>query len=124
MSKISYKRLGVALMSLAMPLVVVVPVAAQPSAPEVSSVEIACLGAGFDINTCTGAVQEGVYDVVEDNVNGDLADQGVDYVVDVGIAAPAEPGNFPYDINAIAVNPLPPLPPAPLAPSVPAVPFQ
>ena len=120
MSKVSYKRLGVALVSLAVPLMLAAPVAAQdPSAPEVASVELACLGLGFDIHTCTGAVTEGVYDVVEGNINADLEAQGVAYVVDVGIPAEIAPAGFPYDINAIAINPLPPLPPAPLPPLLP-----
>lgn len=125
MSKVSCKRLGVALVSLAVPFMVAGPVAAAPTAPEVGSVAVECiLGLGIDISTCQGAVTEGVYDVVEDETNANLADQGVDFVVDVGIAVGAEPGSFPSDINAIAINPLPPLPPAPLVPAVPAVPFQ
>jgi hypothetical protein len=117
MNKISYKRLGVALVSLAVPFMLAAPVGAAPTAPEVSSVELACLAHGFDISTCTGAVVEGVYDVVEGEVEGNT---GVFF--DLGISADIAPGNFPYDINAIAVNPLPPLPPAP--PEGGYVPFQ
>lgn len=125
MSKVSCKRLGMALVGVAMPFMVAGTVAAAPTAPEVGNVATQCvLGLGIDISTCSGAVAEGVYDVVEVETNDQLAGQGVDYVVDVGAPSVVEPGNFPYDINAIAVNPLPPLPPAPLVPVVPAVPFQ
>lgn len=120
MSKITYKRLGVALMGLAVPFMVAGSAAAAPSASEVSAVEIACL-AYYDISTCTGAVSDGVIDVVEDEVNADLAGLGVDYVLDAGEAAGAEPGELGYDINEIAVNPLPPLIPVP---AVPGVPYQ
>lgn len=125
MSNVLGKRLGVALVSLAVPFMVAGSVAAAPTAGEVGSVATECvLGLGIDVSTCQGAVTEGVYDVVEVETNDMLAGQGVDYVVDVGAPSAVEPGNFPYDINAIAVNPLPPLPPAPLVPVVPAVPFQ
>jgi hypothetical protein len=120
MSKVSYKRLGVALMSLAVPFMVAGSAAAAPGADEVSSVELACL-AYYDISTCTGAVSDGVIDVVEDEVNADLGDLGVDYIVDVGEIVGSEPGEFGYDINEIAVNPLPPLIPVP---AVPGVPYQ
>jgi hypothetical protein len=125
MSNVLKKRLGVALVGLAVPFMLAAPVAAAPGPGEVAAVSEACiLGHGIDISTCQGAVTEGVYDVVEDEVNANLVNEGVDYVVDVGAAAGTEPGDFPYDINAIAVNPLPPLPPAPLVPVVPAVPYQ
>ncbi|MBW3631644.1 MAG: hypothetical protein KY456_01315 [Chloroflexi bacterium] len=109
MSRISYKRLGAALLSLAVPFMMAGPVAAQPAPAEVSAVELACLALGFDINTCTFAVREGVYDVIENNVNADLGAQGLAYVVDVGEEVGAEPGEFASDINAIAINPLPPV---------------
>jgi hypothetical protein len=109
MSRISYKRLGAALISLSVPFMMAGPVAAQPEAAEVASVELACLALGFDVNTCTFAVREGVYDVVEDVVNADLGDQGLAYVVDVGEEVGAEPGEFGADINEIAINPLPPV---------------
>jgi hypothetical protein len=125
MSKVSYRRLGGALVSLAVPFMLVAPVAAQPSAPEVGNVATTCIiGHAIDISTCQGAVTEGVYEVVEGEVNADLLEEGVAYVVDVGAEAGTEPGDFPYDINDIAINPLPPLPPAPLVPVVSAVPFQ
>ncbi len=120
MSKVSYKRLGVALVSLAVPFMVSGAAAAAPSADEVAGVQLACQ-AQFDISTCTHAVTDGVYDVVEDDVNGQLGDLGLSYVVDVGEVAGNEPGSLSYDINGIAVNPLPPLIPVP---AVPGVPFQ
>jgi hypothetical protein len=120
MSKLSYKRLGMALVGLAVPFMAVGSAAAAPGADEVSAVELACL-AYYDISTCTNAVSDGVIDVVEDEVNADLADQGVDYVVDAGHPSGAEPGELSSDINEIAVNPLPPLIPVP---AVPGVPFQ
>jgi hypothetical protein len=107
MSRISSMRLGAGLLSLAVPFMMAGPVAAQPSAPEVSSVELACLALGFDVNTCTVAVREGVYQVVEGSVNTDLADQGLAYTVDLGDVAAGE--EFGYDINEIAINPLPPV---------------
>jgi hypothetical protein len=109
MSRISYKRLGAALLSLTVPFMMAGPVAAAPEAAEVSSVELACLALGFDINTCTFAVREGVYEVVEGDVNADLAEQGLAYVVDVGEEVGSEPGEFGSDINEIAINPLPPV---------------
>jgi hypothetical protein len=116
MSKVSYKRLGVALVSLAVPFMLAGPVAAAPAPDEVSAVSIECiLGLGIDISTCAGAVTEGVYEVVE----ADLALEGHD--VDLGLKLGNEPGDFASDINAIAVNPLPPLIPVP---AVPGVPFQ
>lgn len=119
MSQVSYKRLGGALVSLAVPFMLVAPVAAQPSAPEVGTVATTCIiGHAIDISTCQGAVTEGVYEVVEGDVNAGLAEQGVAYIVDVGAETGSEPGDFPYDINDIAINPLPPLPPAPLLPLV------
>ena len=107
MSRISYKGLGAALLSLAVPFMMAAPVAAQPTAPEVASVELACLALGFDVNTCTGAVREGVYQVVEGSVNTDLADQGLAYSIDLGEIAAGD--EFGYDINDIAINPLPPV---------------
>jgi len=102
-------RLGAGLLSLAVPFMMAGPVAAAPTAPEVSSVEVACLALGFDVNTCTFAVREGVYEVVEGDVNADLSDQGLAYSVDLGEPVGAEPGEFGSDINAIAINPLPPV---------------
>ncbi|MDF3041082.1 MAG: hypothetical protein K0Q71_3788, partial [Thermomicrobiales bacterium] len=107
MSRISYKGLGAALLSLAVPFMMAGPVAAQPAPAEVSAVELACLALGFDVNTCTAAVREGVYQVVEGSVNTDLADQGVAYSVDLGDVAAGD--EFGYDINEIAINPLPPV---------------
>jgi hypothetical protein len=125
MSKISYKRLGVTLVSLAVPFMLAGPVAAAPSAGEVASVAEECiLGLGIDISTCSHAVGEGVIEVVESETNAQLAEGGVVWVVDVGHHEGDEPDDLASDINAIAVNPLPPLPPAPLVPLVPAVPFQ
>jgi hypothetical protein len=108
MSRISCMRLGAGLLSLAVPFMMAGPVAAvEPTAPEVSSVELACLALGFDVNTCTFAVREGVYQVVEGDVNGDLELQGIDYSVDLGdVEAGSE---FGADINEIAINPLPPV---------------
>jgi hypothetical protein len=122
MSKVSTKRLGKALVGLAVPFMLVAPVAAQPSAPEVGNVAITCIvGHGIDSSTCSGAVAEGVYEVVEGSVNEELLLLGVDYVVDLGAPAGAEPGDFPSDPQDVALNPLPPLPPAPLPPLVPAL---
>ncbi len=107
MSRISKVRLGAGLLSLAVPFMMAGPVAAQPTAPEVASVELACLALGFDVNTCTFAVREGVYQVVEGDVNADLAGQGVAYAIDLGDVAAGD--EFGYDINEIAINPLPPV---------------
>jgi hypothetical protein len=54
-------------------------------------------------------VREGVYDVVENDVNADLGEQGLDFVVDVGEEVGNEPGEFGADLNEIAINPLPPV---------------
>ena len=107
MSRISCVRLGAGLLSLAVPFMMAGPVAAQPAAPEVSSVELACLALGFDVNTCTTAVREGVYTVVEGSVNTDLEDQGLAYSIDLGDVVAGE--EFASDLNAIALNPLPPV---------------
>jgi hypothetical protein len=107
MSRISCVRLGAGLLSLAVPFMMAGPIAAQPTAPEVSSVELACLALGFDVNTCTTAVREGVYQVVEGSVNTDLEEQGVAYSVDLGDVAAGD--EFVADINDIAINPLPPV---------------
>ena len=120
MSKLSYKRLSVALGALAVPFMMVGPAGAVPRPDEVAAVEGACLSY-FDISTCTGAVTDGVINVVEDEVNGSLVNQGVDYTVDVGAKVGSEPGELGYDVNGIAVNPLPPLIPVP---AVPGVPYQ
>jgi hypothetical protein len=120
MSKVSCKRLGMALMSLAVPFMIAAPVGAAPGPSEVAAVELTCLNY-YDISTCTHAVTDGVIDVVEDEVNAGLEVQGVDYVVDAGEPSGSEPGELGYDINAIAVNPLPPLIPVP---AVPGVPYQ
>ena len=117
MSNVSFKRLSVALVGLAVPFGMVGGASAAPTAGEVSSVQLACQ-AYFDISTCTHAVTEGVYDVVEDEVNSGIA---VDYTLDLGMADGTGPGDFGYDINGIAVNPLPPLIPVP---AVPGVPYQ
>ena len=74
--------------------------------------------------TLLGSGHEGVIEVVEEGVNGDLAGQGIDWVVDVGFPSINEPDDLAAAIDAIAVNPLPPLPPAPLAPMAPYVPYQ
>jgi hypothetical protein len=107
MSRISYKGLGAALLSLSVPFMMAGPVAAQPAANEVSSVELACLDLGFDVSTCTSAVSEGVFQVVEGDVNADLAGQGIALSLDLGDVAAGE--EFASDINAIALNPLPPV---------------
>jgi hypothetical protein len=107
MSRISYKGLGAALLSLTVPFIMAGPVAAQPAANEVAAAELACLALGFDVNTCTFAVREGVYQVVEGGVNADLAEQGVAYSVDLGDVAAGD--EFGADINEIAINPLPPV---------------
>jgi len=100
-------RLGAGLLSLAVPFMMAGPVAAQPAADEVSSVELACLALGFSVSECTFAVREGVYRVVEGSVNDDLETQGVDYSVDLGdVEAGTE---FVADVNDIAINPLPPV---------------
>ncbi len=117
MSKVTKTRLGVALVGLAVPFMMAGSAAAAPGPAEVSEVQLRCQ-AYFDISTCAHAVTEGVYDVVEDEVNAGL---GVDYVVEIGEAGLDEPGSLASDINAIAVNPLPPLIPVP---PVPGVPFQ
>ena len=117
MSNVSFKRLSVALVGLAVPFGLVGAASAAPTAGEVASVQLACQ-AYYDISTCTHAVTDGVYDVVEDEVNAGLS---VDYVVEIGEAGLGEPGSPASDINAIAVNPLPSLPP--MIP-VPAVPYQ
>ena len=103
MSRISYKGLGAALLSFTVPFMMAGPVAAAPEPAEVSAVELACLALGFDVNTCTFAVREGVYEVIE----ADLAGEGT--IVDIGEEAGSEPGEFGYDINEIAINPLPPV---------------
>jgi hypothetical protein len=122
MSKVSTKRLVGALVSLAVPFMLVAPAAAQPSAPEVGTVATICIiGHGIDASSCSGAVIEGVYEVVEGTVNEELLLLGVDYVVDVGAEAGAEPGDFPSDPQDAAVNPLPPAVPAPVPPLIPAV---
>ena len=117
MSNVSFKRLSVALVGLAVPFGMVGAASAAPTAGEVSSVQLACQ-AYYDISTCSNAVTEGVYDVVEDEVNSGLS---VDYTVELGEAGLGEPGSFASDINGIAVNPLPPLIPVP---AVPGVPYQ
>ena len=117
MIKVTKTRLGVALVGLAVPFMMAGSAAAAPGPREVSEVQLRCQ-AYFDISTCTNAVTEGVYDVVEDEVNAGLT---VDYVVELGEAGLGEPGSLASDINAIAVNPLPPLIPVP---AVPGVPFQ
>ena len=113
MSKFSRMGLGVALVGLAAPFVIAGPVAAQTVGPdEVGAVSTTCIiDHNIDISTCADAVKEGLYEVVESENPG----------VDLGAPTGTEPGDFPYDINAIAVNPLPPLPP--VIP-VPSVPFQ
>ena len=117
MSNVSFKRLSVALVGLAVPFAMVGAASAAPTAGEVSSVQLACQ-AYYDISTCTHAVTDGVYDVVEDEVNAGLS---VDYYVEIGEAGLGEPGSLAYDIAGIAVNPLPPLIPVP---AVPGVPYQ
>jgi hypothetical protein len=123
MMKVSGKRLGVTLVSLAVPFMMAAPAALAdaPSPAEVANVAGYCLGYGYDVSTCSGAVKEGVEDVVEEGVNADLYNQGVSYTVDIGAPAASEPGNLAADVNAISVNPLPPLPPVI---AVPPVPFQ
>ena len=118
MSRITYKRLGVAVVSLAVPFLMAAPVSAAPEPIEVSAVELACLAIGFDISTCTHAVTDGVIDVVEDEVNANLGGLGIDYVVDAGEEVGSEPGELGYDINEIAINPLPPLIPVPPVPGI------
>ena len=117
MSNVSFKRLSVALVGLAVPFSMVGAASAAPTAGEISSVQLACQ-AYYDISTCTHAVTDGVYDVVEDEVNAGLT---ADYYLELGEAGLGEPGSFGYDINGIAVNPLPPLIPVP---AVPGVPYQ
>jgi hypothetical protein len=105
-------------MGLAVPFMMAAPVSAAPAPVEVSAVELACLAHGFDISTCTHAVTDGVIDVVEDEVNVHLGGLGLDYIVDAGEPTGLEPGEFGYDINEIAVNPLPPLIPVPPVPGI------
>jgi len=124
MRNVSLKRLGVTLVSLAVPFMIAAPVAAAPTPSEVASVHEACRAHAFTLHDCSGAVSEGVIEVVEEGINGDLAGRGIDWVVDVGFPSINEPDDLAAAIDAIAVNPLPPLPPAPLAPLAPYVPFQ
>jgi hypothetical protein len=123
MMKVSGKRLGVTLVSLAVPFMMAAPAALAdaPSPAEVANVAGYCLGYGYDVSTCSGAVMEGVEDRVETDVNTQLVDQGVSYTVDIGAPSLSEPGNLAAAADAIAVNPLPPLPPVI---AVPPVPFQ
>jgi hypothetical protein len=124
MRSVSFKRLGVTLVSLAVPFMIAAPVAAQPSPAEVANVHGACQALAYPLHTCTGAVEEGVIEVVEEGVKSDLADQGIDFALDIGAPELSEPDNLQASIDAIAVNPLPPLPPAPLTPAAPYVPYQ
>jgi hypothetical protein len=108
MSRISCVRLGAGLLSLVVPFMMAGSVAAQPSASEVASVELACLALGsYDVHTCTGAVVEGLYGEREGAVNAGLAEQGLAYSIDLGDVAAGD--EFGYDINEIAINPLPPV---------------
>ena len=102
MSRISYKRLSAALVGVALPLTMAGSAAAQlPGPQEVASVELECIvGLGFDVTTCNQAVIEGLYEVAEVQVGG---------AIDLGAEEGAEPGDFGYDINEIALNPLPPV---------------
>ena len=102
MSRISYNRLSAALVGLVVPLTMVAPAAAQlPGPEEVAAVELECyIGLAFPLHTCNRAVIEGLYEVVETETGG---------AVDLGFAEGTEPGDFPYDINAIPLNPLPPV---------------
>ena len=110
MSNSFYKRLGIGLVGLAVPFMLAAPVAAQPHPDEVGNVALECIvGLGINIHDCAFAVQQGVIDVHEDIVNADLADQGIDFVVDVGAPVGDEPGELGVDIQDIAINPLPPV---------------
>ncbi|MBA2596138.1 MAG: hypothetical protein M3Q50_02670 [Chloroflexota bacterium] len=117
--KVSMKRLGGIAVSLAVPVLLAAPVAAAPSADEVGVVAVTCIvDVGIDLSTCQNAVTEGIFEVVEGDVNSGLEDQGVVYSVDLGALEGSEPGDFPYDINDIAINPLPPLIPVPGVPGI------
>ena len=76
---------------------------------EVSAVELACLALGFDVSTCTFAVREGVYQVVEDDVNADLARRVSTIVGGSWREVGTSRAEFGADINEIAINPLPPV---------------
>jgi hypothetical protein len=109
MSNSFYKRLGIGLVGLALPLMLAAPVAAQPHPDEVGHVATECIvGLGADIHDCSFAVKEGVGEVAEQLVNADLEAQGIDWAVDVLQKEGSEPDDFPVDIQDIAVNPLPP----------------
>jgi hypothetical protein len=104
MSKLSYKRVAVALVGLALPLTMVASAAAQaPTPTEVGTVAQACLGVAT-IRDCTGAVKNGVEDVVQGSVNSELASQGISFTVDI-----SEQPSLAETAAATSINPLPPV---------------
>lgn len=52
---------------------------------EVGAVQIKCLELGFDGTECTEAVADALAAGVAGEINGALADSGIDYVVEIGI---------------------------------------
>lgn len=61
-------------------------VASAAEAPaEVGAVQVTCLELGFDGTECTEAVADALAAGVAGEINGALADSGIDYVVEIGI---------------------------------------
>jgi hypothetical protein len=82
-ARLSGLRLGAAIVGLALPFAIALPASAMPSPNDVAAAEGTCIALGYDTSTCSEAVEVGVSDVAEDEVNGSLAASGIDYSVEV-----------------------------------------
>lgn len=58
---------------------------AQEAPAEVGAVQVTCLELGFDGSECTDAVTTAVAAGIAGAVNANLADAGIDYVLEIGI---------------------------------------
>ena len=113
---VSKRRLGVALVGLAVPFALAMPAAAQqPSADVVGLTAASCIiDLGQDVSDCGRGVAGALVDIAEADVNAGLEDQGIPYAVETGLGTP------PLDATYVTQSPGVPVPVIP-NPPVPGV---
>lgn len=106
-------RLGVALVGLAVPFAVAGSASAQLVNPDSVRMTAAdCMGMGYSISDCSGAIANGARDFVEVTTNDSLSSNGIDYTVNLkgtpDLTYTLSSGN--PAVPAVPVIPVPPVP--------------
>lgn len=107
---VTKRRLGVALVGLAVPFALAMPAAAQQPDADATGLtaQVCVIDLGFTGGDCGRAIAGAIVDIAEADVNADLADQGIPYVVDTGLGTP------PLDVVYTTQSPGVPVPPPPV----------